>query len=202
MRAKAEQHIEHIANRLNKEAIPVAGIDWFSDEQIADAGTILGARRWMVLMTDNEKERNLNEWFPWHHATMFPDEKRWPEDSDWNPLWPLDFEGDNAEIVILRNLSKKLYVRSDTLIVTGQDIFCGLGRALLSRISWSGECDVSKTSYNFDINRGAWAGDCFDIIKLRDLDPSTANWKDVTSEVREAMISTWLQDDPLDRELW
>ena len=153
-------------------------------------------------MTDNEKERSLSEWFPWYHATMFPDEKRWPEDSDWNPLWPLEFEGDSAEIVILRNLSKKLYVRSDTLIATGQDLFCGLGRALLSRISWSAECDASRTSYDFDISRGAWAGDCFDIIKLRDLDQGTGNWKDVTAEVREEMISTWLQDDPLDRELW
>ena len=105
------------------------------------------------------------------------------------------------ETIILRNLSKRVYVRSDTLSVTGKDHYCGLGRALLSRICWSTDNSAAMSEeYKGEIHRGVWAGDCFDIIKLRELDSSVCDWEDVTREVRKEMLEIWEENDQ--KEFW
>ena len=95
------------------------------------------------------------------------------------------------ETVILQNLSKRVYVRSDTLSVTGSDAFCGLGRVLMARICWSSSDTGTSQEYKGGLHRGKWAGDRFDIIKLRDLDSSAGKWEDVTKEVRADMLDLY-----------
>lgn len=101
----------------------------------------------------------------------------------------------NDRTRILRNLSRRQFVRSDSLAVIGTDRFCGLGRALLARICWSTDPSCAM-SYDGDITRGVWAGDRFDIVRLSELgdtleEVNNSGWKDVTKEVREEMIEIW-----------
>lgn len=95
-------------------------------------------------------------------------------------------------IMVLRNLSKRVYLRSDTLPFTRYDTVWGFGRAVLSRICWSTDPSVSMVCQG-DISRGVWAGDRFDVVELDDFieEIESSGWKDVTSEVREELIALW-----------
>lgn len=98
-------------------------------------------------------------------------------------------------VMVLRNLSKQVYMRSDTLPFTNYDSVWGFGRAILSHICWSTDSSVSMICDN-DIHRGVWAGDRFDVVELDDLGAGTeeielSGWKDMTSEVREELITLW-----------
>jgi hypothetical protein len=119
---------------------------------------------------------------------------------------PIDSDEEDAEeveeyleppepVMVLRNLSKRVYLRSDTLPFTGRDRVWGFGRAILSRICWSTDPSVSMLCEG-DIHRGVWAGDRFDVVELDDFGASieeleSSGWKDVTSEVREELIAIW-----------
>lgn len=111
-------------------------------------------------------------------------------------------------IVILRNLSKRIFVRSDTLseimgvTATHDDI----GRVVVAHISWSSGPAV----YGYDgQNRcGEWAGDEFDVIpadsfNLYDTESTDGPaWKDVTVSVASAMTDTWKSEFGDDWKEW
>lgn len=95
--------------------------------------------------------------------------------------------------MILRNLTKRLYVMSDALNI--DDGAWGLGKAIMCHICWSSD-DSASMSYDGSITRGIWAGDKFDIVPLESLGGTIesldkAGWKDVTSEVRDKIVEIW-----------
>lgn len=117
---------------------------------------------------------------------------------------------DDEEVFVLRNLSRKMSVRSDTLKVLEEGVFCRLGRAVLIRICWSS--DSNTTIKNNDVHRlhrGVWAGDCFDIVDLPmyeadvEKDKETGeDWLDVTRDVKKELISIWSDEFGEDWSKW
>lgn len=91
--------------------------------------------------------------------------------------------------MVLRNRSKKVYIRSDTFAVEGRDRMWGFGRALVFRISWSTDPNCAMDYEG--LTRGVWAGDRFDIVKLAtsQADEGSAEWTDVTQEVKDEIIA-------------
>jgi len=106
---------------------------------------------------------------------------------------------------ILRNISKRQYVRRSALLEmfeTGPERWrlhqIDLGHVVLSRISWSSDPSVAMT-YEGDIHRGVWAGDRLDITSEDALDEKDENgqlveWTDVTDEVLKEMYEIWLSE--------
>ncbi|KAJ6514214.1 hypothetical protein C8R47DRAFT_567686 [Mycena vitilis] len=92
-------------------------------------------------------------------------------------------------IRILRNLSRRQYVRESELVdLTVRCPGVGLGNIVLSRICLSSDDSIAMR-YDGGIHRGAWAGDRLDIVAAEWLtelgeDPS---WTDVTKEAVEEM---------------
>lgn len=121
---------------------------------------------------------------------------------DYVYAWTMDrgrrsVSGKGRPVMVLRNLTKRLFVRSDTFSVTGVDPLWGFGRAIISRICWSTDPSVSM-SWRGNIHRGVWAGDAFDVIPLLTFTQSGAagmgepdGWTDATIEVREELIAIW-----------
>lgn len=99
-----------------------------------------------------------------------------------------------SAVMVLRNLTKRQYVRSDTLAVTGADPVWGFGRALVTRICWF-KPTPSATSWEKDLGRGSWAGDCFVVEALVDWlgnkESPPGGWTDVTMEVRAELEGIW-----------
>ncbi|KAF8322708.1 hypothetical protein DL93DRAFT_1052976 [Clavulina sp. PMI_390] len=101
--------------------------------------------------------------------------------------------------LLLRNLSKRIYVRSDTLAVrSGGDAAVSLCRALFCRITWGCSADL-RSWLRFGLVKhpnGPWAGDCFDVVALGacggDWDSSSLEgWSDETEAVKEDLIGIW-----------
>ncbi|KAF8989233.1 hypothetical protein BDQ17DRAFT_478574 [Cyathus striatus] len=89
---------------------------------------------------------------------------------------------------ILRNLSKKAYVRgfNPPWCVRGK---CTFGQTLFARICWSSDPSTNMAHYPKDvpeITRGLWAGDRFDIVPLQEVDAvlEIDGWEDVTEELK------------------
>lgn len=99
------------------------------------------------------------------------------------------------DVLLLRNLTKQQYLRSDTFVGDG-DIERNFGRALISQICWSTGPSISMRWYD-NIHRGRWAGDAFDAVWATEVAQdwedqlATAGWKDVTGEVLREMQSIW-----------
>jgi hypothetical protein len=94
----------------------------------------------------------------------------------------------------LRNLSQRVFVRSDTLseIMVGTPEYGDLGRVMLAHICWSS--DASKAmEYWGDIHRGDWAGDRLDVVTLKTFgsDAELTTWEDVTEFVADTMEEIW-----------
>jgi hypothetical protein len=116
-----------------------------------------------------------------------------PELGDWLSARPKR----KNSTAILRNLSKRVFVRSDTLseIIVGTKEHGDLGRVLVAHICWSTDPSISMT-YDGGIHRGEWAGDRFDIVLPQnfDLDAESTDgpvWKDVTATVASTMKDIW-----------
>lgn len=98
-------------------------------------------------------------------------------------------------VMVLRNLTKQQFIRSDTFTVNGlngRDRTWGFGKALVVRTCWSTDAGPWKEN----MHHGVWAGDAFDVVPLRGFftgegDISPDGWTDVTQEVREEMIGIW-----------
>lgn len=100
---------------------------------------------------------------------------------------------ETENVMVLLNISKRVYVRSDSLFVRGEDVCLGLGRACMWWIChearpWS---RFSNYEGSFD---GAWAGDRFDIVRWEEFvanytegDVGKSGWIDVTPKVKEDM---------------
>lgn len=91
---------------------------------------------------------------------------------------------------ILRNLSKKVYIRQSAIPVR-------LGDALLTQICWSSDRSISMC-YEKDLHRGAWAGDRFDIrylrtheAEVRKNEGGTGDWKDVSKQIADIVSEIW-----------
>jgi hypothetical protein len=94
---------------------------------------------------------------------------------------------------ILRNLTTKEFVRSESIAVTPSFIsgpqikYIGFGEALVSRICWQ------STPQRYGIDRGIWAGHCFEITTLarHKRDTKQEEWKDVSGEVANDIARMW-----------
>ncbi|TFY79809.1 hypothetical protein EWM64_g4203 [Hericium alpestre] len=91
------------------------------------------------------------------------------------PKKPIVQEVELARPLVLRNLSRKLYVREEAidqfmednleLISPYYDIL--LGHVLLMRVCWS-SCDSVSMVNPIALHRGPWAGDRFDYVSAKD----------------------------------
>lgn len=98
---------------------------------------------------------------------------------------------------VLCNLSKSEYVRADAVAAltesAGDTPFIQnairLGHALLSQICWSSDRSIAM-SYEGDLHRGRWAGDCFEVTSMDKLDPKVT-WKDISDEVTNTLDEIW-----------
>ncbi|KAF8318786.1 hypothetical protein DL93DRAFT_2164955 [Clavulina sp. PMI_390] len=111
----------------------------------------------------------------------------------------------NTPVMLLRNLSKKVLIRSDALEVNGYDPVWGFGKAIMCRISWSTDPSTSmRWEGTPPIHRGQWAGDAFDVVFLESpkmfSDLLIAGWRDGTSELREEMVLIWKSQ--FDQDWW
>lgn len=91
---------------------------------------------------------------------------------------------------VLRNLTKKEFVRASAITL---DEYPGhlhshpsLGQALMTLICWSDDPSASM-NVNFEITRGDWAGDRFDIRPLREVEEEIDkhDWMDISEAVAE-----------------
>ncbi len=88
--------------------------------------------------------------------------------------------GDRYDLhrMVLRNLTKKFYVRRDVVVVKELVSYCGdLCNVLLANICYT--TDLSCVM-RLDISSGAWAGDRFDVVRLCDF-KNDEEWEDVGS---------------------
>jgi len=112
-------------------------------------------------------------------------------------------------VCVLRNLSKKEYVRSDRIPIQVGDSdleyrqnakvtdFPGLAFILISRICWSSDPSISMSYDKGDeLVRGIWAGDRIDfsIFELVKSEMLTGGWKDVSRREAEHMHDLVSQD--------
>ncbi|KAF8993391.1 hypothetical protein BDQ17DRAFT_149893 [Cyathus striatus] len=98
---------------------------------------------------------------------------------------------------VLRNVSKKLYVRGDGAKDSDGDTL--LGYCLFSRICWSQDSSSSmRVPYNLpSITRGLWAGDRFDVVLHEDVNDvlESDGWKDVTKQMKREIASIFEEND-------
>ncbi|KAM6496104.1 hypothetical protein JOM56_008810 [Amanita muscaria] len=93
------------------------------------------------------------------------------------------------QVWVLRNLSKRVYVRADVLAGKPEAMGpfvepLGFGDLLLANITWS--TDSVKMDYGHVLVLGPWAGDRFDIVPWdvakKDIKKEKKAWKDVSEE--------------------
>ncbi|KAF8916450.1 hypothetical protein CPB85DRAFT_1559553 [Mucidula mucida] len=151
------------------------------------------------------------------------------EDDTYLPLYKYDFSawiklcdlprGHNLERpCVLRNLSKKVYVRDDALLLETEDTtededgaeaaegaedaeedeaesrdvqpyYMSFGSLLILRIAWSTDLSLG-TANDDDLCRGIWAGDRFDIVSLGVVEKEEG-WTDVSTAERAQLIQIW-----------
>ncbi len=105
---------------------------------------------------------------------------------------------DHAKPCILRNLSKKVYVRDDALALREDDAnedkdakpyYMSFGSLVLLRIAWSHTLGLG-TPHDDDLCQGIWTGDRFDIVNI-DAIEHEEGWTDVSTAGREQLIQVW-----------
>ncbi|KAF8322716.1 hypothetical protein DL93DRAFT_2162836 [Clavulina sp. PMI_390] len=121
--------------------------------------------------------RSIAEHFDWALARL------WIE----GPHSRSTFEHEN--ILVLRNLSRRIFVRSDILTSDMADGARLLGQGLLYYISWSDCVPSGFEGRDPIISEGPWAGNRFDIVTLESLGGDCARltqdgWEDGSQEVR------------------
>ena len=133
----------------------------------------------------------------------------------FNYDWQLEEPYPPNHIWILRNLTKKIYIRSNgiptarddkTLTYDEHQGFAGipgLTHVLFSRIAWSDDSSISMGYRDHaGLCRGAWAGDRFDVRIFEDVEPELIRegWVDNTRiEARRAYeLWTCEMENPFD----
>ncbi|KAF8916445.1 hypothetical protein CPB85DRAFT_1559548 [Mucidula mucida] len=126
--------------------------------------------------------------------------------SDWVYLPAASGTRDHARPCILRNLSKRVYVRDDFLTLEKEDAnedvggekekadeekdagpyYVSYGSLLVLRIAWSSDL-TWRTTHDRELCRGIVAGDRFDIVNIDAIDHEEG-WTDVSTEGRELLI--------------
>jgi len=105
------------------------------------------------------------------------------------PSFDADKFDSGRQVWVLRNLSKRVYVRADVLAgkpgATGPFLEpFGFGDLLLTNITWS--TDKINMDYGHILVLGPWAGDKFDIVPWdvakKDIKKEKKAWKDVSEE--------------------
>ena len=118
---------------------------------------------------------------------------------DWMIINPVEYPTDP----VLRNLTKKEYVRDDALTlppgyrVQSRQYPLTLGHALMSRIVWSSGSSVNMAlskEFADKFAHGVWTGCAFDIVSFGEWKERDEDWKDVSVEVREDMVYLAVQD--------
>ncbi|KAF8916448.1 hypothetical protein CPB85DRAFT_1432131 [Mucidula mucida] len=101
----------------------------------------------------------------------------------------------NGEPVVLRNLSKKVYVRQDALALKSDNDasvhYMSFGSLVLARIAWSNDSSMAmEYATNHDLHRGVWAGDRFDTASVDDVEHDD-QWTDVSAAARKELEEIW-----------
>ncbi|KIM36809.1 hypothetical protein M413DRAFT_448934 [Hebeloma cylindrosporum] len=118
----------------------------------------------------------------------------------------------NNRIWALRNISKKLYVRSDGIPIidenknltyyvrSGLQGLPGFGQVLLTNILWS---DDNSTSMPFSDVQGSWAGDRLDIRLMDDVveELQEEGWKDISRQEAIKLYNILLQESEVEGDL-
>ncbi|PPQ99361.1 hypothetical protein CVT26_014304 [Gymnopilus dilepis] len=133
-------------------------------------------------------------------------------DHDWNleKAYPTD------RVWVLRNLTKKIYVRSNGVPTISKDDYeltydehkgfagkPGLSHILFSRISWSDDFSISMAyDKDEDIARGAWAADRLDVRLLDEVEQEliTDGWIDITQVEAKRIYDVFVQDGEIDSD--
>ncbi|KAF8901888.1 hypothetical protein CPB84DRAFT_1776933 [Gymnopilus junonius] len=179
-------------------AIPVCPLRTWSRDPVM-AGTWAGNR--VICLGD--------------YARTWPEEKVSPNDltpgqlsNVTNPMnikeaYPMD------RVWVLRNLTKKIFVRSNGIPTPGEDGTMsygnhqgfigepGLGNVLLSRIAWSDDSSISMTYEDAeDISRGSWAADRFDVRGYDEVKEELARdgWLDHTRVEAKRLYGIWISE--------
>ncbi|KAK0220857.1 hypothetical protein EDD85DRAFT_1028711 [Armillaria nabsnona] len=84
----------------------------------------------------------------------------------------------NLRGMVLRNRTKRVYVRRDAVREGLASREGDIGNVLLTNISWS---DVPSCAMEVDLSRGAWAGDRLDVVPLNVVE-TNEEWEDVTED--------------------
>lgn len=109
--------------------------------------------------------------------------------------------------LVLRNLSRRQYVRRDAVKGLNRRIEdcerrVNLGMAVLARILWSSVPSNSVTGAS--VHRGAWAGDRFDIVTksmhLKDETRGWYEWTDVSEAVMQELETLYQENGMLGME--
>ncbi len=80
---------------------------------------------------------------------------------------------------VLRNLTKRIYVRGD-VVMEELELWTGhVSNVLLANICWS---DDSSCELAVDVTRGAWAADRLDVVPLSVVENDEEEWEDVTED--------------------
>ncbi|KAK0441231.1 uncharacterized protein EV420DRAFT_1580416 [Desarmillaria tabescens] len=79
---------------------------------------------------------------------------------------------------VLRNRTKRVYVRRDAVVEELAEYGGDIGSVLLANISWSND---SSCAMRVDLSRGAWAGDRLDVVPLWAVE-NNEEWEDVTED--------------------
>ncbi|TFY75240.1 hypothetical protein EWM64_g8771, partial [Hericium alpestre] len=122
------------------------------------------------------------------------------------PQKPVVQEVKLARPLVLRNLSRKLYVREDVVdqfmdenqhLLSRYEDGIGLGHVILMRVCWSSDEDVAMVD-PIGIHRGPWAGDRFNFVTAKDFrtvesrdDDQAVKWTDVTAEAVRDIKLLW-----------
>lgn len=102
---------------------------------------------------------------------------------------------------ILRNLTKKEFVRADAIALRPEFIhgpkidFLGFGEVVISRICWSSTSSIGLgwEEEKTNLTRGVWAGHRFDITtrSRHDGEAGAEEWTDVSEEVAQEIETIW-----------
>lgn len=147
---------------------------------------------------DLERGMNLGRHFRWESEGYKVYSRHYNYGRDEDPYQELmDPKYESSYPWVLCNLSKSEYVRAGAVAAltesAGDTPFIlnaiRLDHALLSQICWSSDGSIAM-SYEGDLHRGRWAGDCFEVTSMDKLDPKIT-WKDVSDEVTNTLDKIW-----------